>query len=402
MKTQLNVTALFGGIGGMEEGLHHSGHATTLFCENDADATAVLAKRFPNVPINFDVRKTAALAADIHPASDLLTAGFPCTDLSQAGRTQGFDGPHSNLVRKVFDLLTLRPFARVLIENVLNWRFLHGGRYLTEVVEALESHGYRWAYRVIDAQAFGLPQRRLRIFLYATQEGDPREAIFHGNESPVDHTYSLRDAAHGFYWTEGNKGLGWGEDCVPTLKGGSSVGIPAAPAILLTDGSIVTPDLEDGERLQGFESGWTDVSQTLPFFGERLFNQRKRWRLIGNAVNVAVSKWVGEQLAAPKKWDGPEGVLMERGAKWPAAAWFDGRVRRQLDLTPWPVNYPRVGLESFLSKGGRLLSRRATTGFYQRISKSPLRISGEFKEAVSRHVDRMERLEGNRLLTAAE
>jgi DNA (cytosine-5)-methyltransferase 1 len=400
MKTKLNVTALFGGIGGLELGLHRSGHSTTLFCENDPEATAVLAKRFPGIPINFDVRNTDALVADVHPASDLLTAGFPCTDLSQAGRMQGFDGSQSNLVRKALDLVEARAFPRILIENVPNWRVLHGGRYFTEVLQALELRGYRWAYRVIDARAFGLPQRRLRVFLYATQEGDPRPAIFHGNETPAERSYGLNEAAHGFYWTEGNTGLGWGEDCIPTLKGGSSIGIPAAPAILLTDGTIITPNMRDGERLQGFESGWTDVPATLPQFGERQFNQRKRWRLIGNAVNVEVSTWVGEQLANPKSWDGPEGVILKPEAKWPMAAWFDGRDRRRADLSTWPVNRPRMPLGLFLVNEGQLLSRRATNGFRQRIEKSPLRITNEFKAAVSRHLTRMEALEGKRLLAA--
>ncbi|MBA1158674.1 DNA cytosine methyltransferase [Microvirga mediterraneensis] len=402
MKTTLNVTAVFGGIGGMELGLHRSGHVTTLFCENDPEATAVLAHRFRDIRINFDVRKTEALVEDIDPASNLLTAGFPCTDLSQAGRMQGFQGAQSSLVRKVFDLLDARPFPRLLIENVPNWRVLHGGQYMTEVVEALEARGYRWAYRVIDARAFGLPQRRLRVFLYATQEGDPRDALLQGDEAPDQRVYGLSEAAHGFYWTEGNKGLGWGEDCIPTLKGGSAIGIPAAPAVLMPDGKIITPDLRDGERLQGFESGWTDVDTVLPQFGERRFNQRKRWLLIGNAVNVEVAAWIGERLAGSANAKVPEGTTIEPGSKWPAAAWFDGRVRRRVDIGTWPVNRSRPPLASFLIHGGQLLSRRATNGFHERILRSPLRITKEFKDAVRLHLARMEQHEGKAMLAAAE
>src|SRR5262245_50838509 len=120
MAHSFNITALFAGIGGMEAGFHREGHRTTLFCECDPEATAVLSARFPHVPLNFDIRYTDHLVADIDPRSDLLTAGFPCTDLSQAGRTLGFDGAQSVLVRKLFDLLDARPFPHVLIENVPN------------------------------------------------------------------------------------------------------------------------------------------------------------------------------------------------------------------------------------------------------------------------------------------
>src|SRR5262245_13200774 len=105
MPVKLNITALFAGIGGVELGLHRHGHRTTLLCESDPEAATVLSKRFPGVPMNFDVRETAELAAQIDPSSDMLTAGFPCTDLSQAGRMQGFDERSSSLIRRVFDLL---------------------------------------------------------------------------------------------------------------------------------------------------------------------------------------------------------------------------------------------------------------------------------------------------------
>jgi DNA (cytosine-5)-methyltransferase 1 len=68
----------------------------------------------------------------------LLTAGFPCTDLSQAGTTRGYAGGRSSLIRDALSILKRRRFPHVLIENVPNWRFLHGGKYLTEVVNALE------------------------------------------------------------------------------------------------------------------------------------------------------------------------------------------------------------------------------------------------------------------------
>jgi DNA (cytosine-5)-methyltransferase 1 len=384
------VTAIFGGIGGLELGLHRHGHRTSLFCECDPEATAVLHQRFPETPITPDIRDTKEVLANVSPTSDLLTAGFPCTDLSQAGRTTGFAGGRSSLIRETLELLRRRSFPNVLIENVPNWRHLHGGEYMREVLTALEELGYRWAYRTIDALAFGVPQRRQRVFLFATREGDPREVLFHGHETPTATDRALHEVAHGFYWTEGNRGLGWGDDCVPTLKGGSTINIPSPPAILLPDLTLVTPHLNDAERLQGFPDGWTDAEFPVGSLEGKAFNKRRRWMLVGNAVNVEVSAWIGERLAYRMPYHGPIGTPMPVAARWPAAAWFDGETRFEVKLGTWPVARPRRHLAQFLRYPGSPLSTRATAGFYGRACRSPLGFKPGFKEAVKAHLDRME------------
>jgi DNA (cytosine-5)-methyltransferase 1 len=389
MSASYDVTAIFGGIGGLELGLHGHGHRTSLFCECDPEAVSVLKRRFPGIPIITDIRRTEEVLAAVSPRSDLLTAGFPCTDLSQAGLTQGFAGGRSSLIRETIALLERRPFPNVLIENVPNWRHLHGGAYLREVLGSLEALGFRWAYRTIDARAFGLPQRRHRVFVFATTDGDPRDVLFHGDYHPDEQTYPLEEAAHGFYWTEGTRGLGWGEDCVPTLKGGSAIGIPAPPAILMPDLSIITPSLEDSERLQGFEPGWTDIDHLTPELGGGRFNARKRWHLIGNAVSVAVSSWIGERLAMRTSIGDTRDVALAPGQSWPAAAWFDGRRRWASKRGTWPVRRPKRSLASFLSSSGSHLSLRATAGFFDRISKSRLSFKPGFKAAVENHLRRM-------------
>jgi DNA (cytosine-5)-methyltransferase 1 len=380
------TTALFAGIAGFEIGLQKAGHRVSLFCENDPDATLVLEHRFPDVPIVNDVKSRAELLSRISSGSNLVTAGFPCTDLSQAGSTKGFDGPSSRLVREVLELLRVRRFAHVLLENVPNWRSLHGGVYMEEVLSALEKLGYRWAYRTIDALAFGLPQRRKRIFLYATVDGDPRDVVFQGIFAETEtEEFELTEAAHGFYWTEGNTGLGWGENCIPTLKGGSGLGIPSPPAILRTNGLIVTPDIRDAEALQGFERGWTDVvGQTTD---SRRVNQRRRWLLVGNAVNTRVAAWLGERLAKPRKYKGPPGVPLTKGERFPAAAYWDGNTRHSCRIGDRPVSRKQLDLEGFLEHEGNPLSYRATAGFYSRAEVSRLKISREFLAAVKRHRD---------------
>ncbi len=396
---QFDITAIFGGVGGLELGLHKAGHLTSLFCECDPDAVSVLLARFPKVPVVPDIRDTDQVLERISSTSNLLTAGFPCTDLSQAGSTRGFAGGRSSLIRETIALLRKRPFENVLIENVPNWRHLHKGAYLREVLEALERLGYRWAYRTIDARSFGLPQRRLRLFLFATMKGDPRDVLFHGDGKMGDHQLPLDEAAHGFYWTEGTRGLGWGEDCLPTLKGGSAIGIPAPPAILMPDMSVITPDIIDGERLQGLPAHWTNLSERGRAVGGGVFNKRKRWILVGNAVNVGVSAWIGKHLKDLKSFRGAPGFILTEPYGWPAAAWFDGNVRYRVELGPRPVMWKREPLADFLSAPGAPLSLRATAGFYKRIKISRLCFRSGFVAAIGKHLRQMER---TRILLSAK
>ena len=78
---------------------------------------------------------------------------------------------------------------------------------------------------------------------------------------------------HGFYWTEGVRGLGWAPDAIPTLKNGSTIGIASPPAILLPWGEVMTPDIRDAERLQGFAEDWTLPAESVSL------DLRLRWSL---------------------------------------------------------------------------------------------------------------------------
>lgn len=400
-----SITSLFSGIAGFELGFKALGYETAVFCERNPEAIAVLKRGLrpggalaQERPATFvdDIGKTRELLASIPKDSTILTAGFPCTDLSQAGRTRGFDGPQSGLVRNALALIAARretptPFLHVFLENVPNWRFLHGGAYMEEVVSTFEGLGYRWAYRTIDALAFGLPQRRRRLFLYATLEGDPRNVLFVGNEPPDTRVYDGCVRAHGFYWTEGNNGIGWGEDCVPTLKGGSGLGIPSAPAILTTDGHVRVPRIEAAEELQGFAPGWTRFDPSDASDGVAL-NPRKRWQLVGNAVNVEVSTWLAARLSMPGSAPIEAGSPLARGASFPAAAYGLEKGKRygltSKHISEWPVAAQRRPLEPFLADRHDALSYKAAHGFLTRYLASPLEKRDWLIECLRRHCER--------------
>jgi DNA (cytosine-5)-methyltransferase 1 len=343
-------------------------------------AQAVLADRFPDVPLHGDIRELAAL-----PAVDVVTAGFPCTDLSQAGRTAGITGKQSGLVGEVFRLLRQAEPRWLLLENVRNMLPLDGGKAMRYLVDELETLGYHWAYRVVDSRFTGVPQRRHRVLLLASRTEDPRDVLLVDDAGePAPERYG--DDAYGFYWTEGLRGLGWARDATPPLKGGSTIGIPSPPAVWLPGEEpgrkLVTPAIEHAEQLQGFPAGWTEAA------GGNGNGRGHRWKLVGNAVTAGVAQWVGERLAEPGTYDATGDEPLIPGSRWPNAAWGGDGEAFVAEASFWP----RLDACQHLSDVAvpaecRPLSHRGAAGFLNRANRGQLRFVEEFMLDVKEHVE---------------
>lgn len=373
------VAGLFAGIGGLELGLSRAGHDSRLLCELEPGAQSVLRARM-DVDLHGDICTLRSLPSDV----DMVVAGFPCQDLSQAGRTAGIEGSRSGLVGEVFRLIRRRKTPWVLLENVPFMLQLSRGRAMEVIVDALEELGYHWAYRVVNSLAFGVPQRRNRVLLLAALNEDPRDVLF-GEDAiePATDMDAVGRRACGFYWTEGSRGLGWAVDSVPTLKGGSGLGIASPPAIVLPSGDIVTPEIRDAERMQGFEPGWTEPALSVTRPGHR-------WKLVGNAVTVDVASWLGHRLAHPTAAGrSVEGRPLQRHGAWPRAAWNVGRGRFEATISSYPAWLPRPGLANWLKYEPQLLSERATAGFLARVDASSLRLPPRFRQSVVDHLARI-------------
>jgi DNA (cytosine-5)-methyltransferase 1 len=200
----LTCGSLFSGVGGMDIGLQWAGFRHLFFAEIDAYCRAVLAARFPGVHIYEDVRdvaRTNQWCSDLDeglrradesftdPSSsevkepwrdhltdglDLLCGGFPCQDLSVAGKRAGLAGERSGLFFEFMRIVdALRPRA-ILIENV-EGLYSSGspkGADFGVVLDSLAERGYLASWRTLDAQHFGVPQRRRRVFVCAIADGD--------------------------------------------------------------------------------------------------------------------------------------------------------------------------------------------------------------------------------------
>lgn len=165
--------SLFSGIGGFDLGLDRAGMSCAWQVERDPMAAGVLDYRWPGVP-KFDDVTTFGKGQAGGPV-DLICGGFPCQDLSVAGRRAGLAGERSGLFYEFMRLAAEFAPRWIILENVPGLLSSDGGRDMAIVTNTLAGLGYGWAYRVLDSQYFGLAQRRRRVFIVCCL-GDPARA----------------------------------------------------------------------------------------------------------------------------------------------------------------------------------------------------------------------------------
>ena len=371
------ISGLFSGIGGFELGFQRAGHRTVLLCENDRYASLVLRRRFADVCVEGDIRNLDNLPIE----TEVVTAGFPCQNLSMAGNKEGLEGEKSSIIDCLFRLLDRHRAPWVVIENVCFMLYLKRGMAIASIVDELEDREYRWAYRVVDSRAFGLPQRRRRVFIVACLTSDPRRVLF--ADDALCRAWPAPDLARpvGFYWTEGRSGNGLTADAVPPLKAGSTLNIPCPPAVFLPSGRVVTPTIEAVERFQGFPSGWT-----LSLRAQRA--ERHRWRLVGNAVSVPVAEWIGRRLDHLGTYDARNDSKLKENERWPKAAWNMGDGRMSAVVSEYPVYRRRGRLSAFATDKWPELSTRALRGFVTRARNGTLRYPQGFLDELEKELRR--------------
>ena len=223
----------FAGIGGFELGLERAGWECRWQIENDKACIKILEKHWPNVRRYSDVEEVNPKKLE---AVDLLCGGFPCQDLSVAGKRGGLSGERSGLFWELVRLARgVRP-RWLLIENVPGFLSSHEGEDFALAIETLAECGYGLAWRVLDSQYFGVPQRRRRVFivghlgaicppeiLFESEGGEGH--IAKGGKTGEDIAYCLRECpSH-----SGDKGDGGlNTTLIATLRSGGAGGIPSS------------------------------------------------------------------------------------------------------------------------------------------------------------------------------
>lgn len=343
--TQLEAVSLFTGIGGFDLAAEQAGMRVTGQVEIDPFCNRVLSRRFPDMLSMEDIRDVRGTEFG---SPDVVVFGSPCQDLSVAGKRAGIQGERSSLFFEAARIIgECRP-AFAVWENVYGSLSSHGGADFKSVLDAFRELGSPdIAWRTIDSQHAGVPQRRRRVFLVADFRGErAREILFEpegcgGHPAPGRASWedvadpvgggaygsgrrseddpnlvaaTIRGRAHG----EGNRSSVTAGQPSPTLHADSPMVayhenisgnvVAADHARALRSGAshsyqFVTPD--DGyrmrvrrltpvecERLQGFPDRWTCLCDLEPC----KCPDGPRYRALGNAVTMIVVRWILKRL----------------------------------------------------------------------------------------------------------
>lgn len=162
--------SLFAGVGGFDLGLEAGGHECVGQVEIDKKCLAVLEKHWPNVPKHNDVvtAKEWANEQNLVGKVDIVCGGFPCQDVSVAGKRAGLAGARTGLFFDALSFATHVKAKTVILENVPGLLSSNNGRDFGVVLTSLADAGYSdIEWRVLDSQFFGVPQRRRRVFVIA-------------------------------------------------------------------------------------------------------------------------------------------------------------------------------------------------------------------------------------------
>lgn len=189
--------SLFSGVGGFDLGFQSAGMECVWQVEKDKHCNSVLERHWPQVERHGDVNEFST-----RTVPDVICGGFPCQDLSVAGKRAGLAGERSGLFHQFMRIVGESSPSTVVIENVPGLLSSNGGKDMAVVLESLAELGYGFAYRILDAQWFGVAQRRRRVFIVGCFGNWRRaaEILFEREslpwDSPPSRTTGARTAAY--------------------------------------------------------------------------------------------------------------------------------------------------------------------------------------------------------------
>jgi DNA (cytosine-5)-methyltransferase 1 len=283
--------SLFSGIGGFDMGFDKAGYDCKWQVEWDADCQQTLQYHWPDVPKFMDIRD---VVSDQLSPVDVITHGSPCQDLSVAGKRAGIRGEKSGMffesVRLIKEMrnATAGQYPRISIwENVKGALTSNEGRDFKSVLDAMEDAGAvsQW-WSVLDAQFFGVPQRRRRLFLVSVF--DPAIARRSADSVLLVNSIPRRNEKENGYftfYTSQGKYDRYTEGISTTLK--------TAGITCITHSTIPPRKLTpiEAERLMGYPD-----NHTLYRADGKTHSDTTRHKMCGNGIAAPVAQWVAEQV----------------------------------------------------------------------------------------------------------
>jgi DNA (cytosine-5)-methyltransferase 1 len=177
--SELTGVSLFAGIGGFDLAMQRQGVKVVASVEIDKNCNKVLAEHFPNTKQFNDITEVKGsdlIGAGFTPDRGIITGGFPCQDLSVAGKRAGLAGARSGLFWEAARIVEETQSNWFIIENVPGLLTSNSGADFGVVIGTMADLGYGVAWRVLDAQYFGVPQRRRRVFIVGQRDPDSTSA----------------------------------------------------------------------------------------------------------------------------------------------------------------------------------------------------------------------------------
>lgn len=286
--------SLFAGVGGFDLGMEQAGHECVAQVEWDKNAAGVLKHRWPNVPLFCDVSK---VSADDLPDADFITYGFPCQDLSVAGKREGLDGKRSGLfyeaTRLIRELLGRGCGLRFAVaENVGGLFSADDGVALARCIrELLDSGACETGWRLLDSQYFGVAQRRKRVFIVSDFGGESVDEILAITESLPGYPAPSREAGKG---TAGDatKGVGEGGDVVGSLAARDYKGVGNQ---YFNEGKVIAQgaDVYNGELTGETSATVTSATGIANASGPKVIEQKETYCLQGGGETSQSSQGSG-------------------------------------------------------------------------------------------------------------
>ena len=221
----LTGVSLFAGVGGFDLAMQRQGVKVVASVEIDKKCNEVLAKHFPEATQFTDVTTVKGedlINAGFTPSTGIITGGFPCQDLSVAGKRAGLAGARSGLFWEIARIVEETQSEYFILENVPGLLSSNAGKDFGVVIGTMADLGYSVGWRVLDAQHFGVPQRRRRVFIVGRRatSGGVAEILFKSEglrRDPASSQQTRQDSTSSIAESFGQTGFAKYTPGVPTL-----------------------------------------------------------------------------------------------------------------------------------------------------------------------------------------